>query len=160
MPGSGCQGYSQPGDGKCKALPHPLSPGKHASRARMCAFPGQHWHHQGWGLSGHPTAAWGGQGCVMDGGASPGTAGDWTWHLLPLLPPQGWRWVAIIHSHRGCGGSSLASPVIAPQLLSLFQMLDVTVSQLLSLQPSLAARVTPKHRDVKESWAQLQQVLR
>lgn len=40
------------------------------------------------------------------------------------------------------------------------QMLDVTVSQLLSLQPSLAARVSPKHRDVKESWARLQQALR
>lgn len=39
-------------------------------------------------------------------------------------------------------------------------MLDVTVSQLLSLQPSLAARVIPKHRDVKESWARLQQALR
>lgn len=34
------------------------------------------------------------------------------------------------------------------------------MSQLLSLQPSLAARVTPKHRDVKESWARLQQALR
>ncbi|XP_049687045.1 uncharacterized protein LOC126051620 isoform X5 [Accipiter gentilis] len=45
-------------------------------------------------------------------------------------------------------------------IASQVMMLDVTVSQLLSLQPSLAARVTPKHRDVKESWAQLQQVLR
>ncbi|XP_064270666.1 spectrin beta chain, non-erythrocytic 2-like isoform X6 [Passer domesticus] len=45
---------------------------------------------------------------------------------------------------------------IASQLM----MLDVTVSQLLNLQPSLAARVSSKHRDVKESWAQLQQALR
>ncbi|CAM9873279.1 unnamed protein product [Bubo scandiacus] len=45
-------------------------------------------------------------------------------------------------------------------IASQVMMLDVTMSQLLSLQPSLAARVTPKHRDVKESWAQLQQVLR
>ncbi|KAK2531617.1 Capn11 [Columba guinea] len=45
-------------------------------------------------------------------------------------------------------------------IASQVMMLDVTVSQLLSLQPSLAARVVPKHRDVKESWAQLQQVLR
>lgn len=27
MPGSGCQGHSQPGDGECKTLPRPLSPG-------------------------------------------------------------------------------------------------------------------------------------
>ncbi|XP_055672541.1 uncharacterized protein LOC114012550 isoform X1 [Falco peregrinus] len=45
-------------------------------------------------------------------------------------------------------------------IASQVMMLDVTVSQLLSLQPSLAAQVTPKHRDVKESWAQLQQTLR
>ncbi|XP_030303194.1 uncharacterized protein LOC115598044 isoform X2 [Calypte anna] len=45
-------------------------------------------------------------------------------------------------------------------IASQVMMLDVTVSQLLSLQPSLAARVTPKHRDVKEKWVQLQQVLR
>ncbi|XP_025978810.2 uncharacterized protein LOC112997153 isoform X3 [Dromaius novaehollandiae] len=45
-------------------------------------------------------------------------------------------------------------------MASQVMMLDVTVSQLLSLQPSLAARVTHKHRDVKESWAQLQQALR
>ncbi|KAM6279463.1 uncharacterized protein LJ264_001942 isoform 2-T2 [Porphyrio hochstetteri] len=45
-------------------------------------------------------------------------------------------------------------------IASQVMMLDVTVSQLLSLQPSLAARVVPKHRDVKESWAQLQQALR
>ncbi|XP_068532634.1 spectrin beta chain, non-erythrocytic 4-like isoform X3 [Anas acuta] len=45
-------------------------------------------------------------------------------------------------------------------IASQVMMLDVTVSQLLSLQPSLAARVTPKHRDVKESWARLQQALR
>ncbi|XP_051469858.1 uncharacterized protein LOC127382371 isoform X2 [Apus apus] len=45
-------------------------------------------------------------------------------------------------------------------MASQVMMLDVTVSQLLSLQPSLAARLTPKHRDVKERWAQLQQALR
>ncbi|KAM7117354.1 uncharacterized protein J5F26_002452 isoform 3-T3 [Ciconia maguari] len=45
-------------------------------------------------------------------------------------------------------------------IASQVMMLDVTVSQLLSLQPSLAAQVAPKHRDVKESWAQLQQALR
>ncbi|XP_064014873.1 uncharacterized protein LOC135183612 isoform X2 [Pogoniulus pusillus] len=45
-------------------------------------------------------------------------------------------------------------------IASQVMMLDVTVSQLLSLQPSLAAQVTSKHRDVKESWVQLQQVLR
>ncbi|XP_061847219.1 uncharacterized protein LOC133625000 isoform X2 [Colius striatus] len=45
-------------------------------------------------------------------------------------------------------------------IASQVMMLDVTVSQLLSLQPSLAARVSPKHRDVKESWVQLQQALR
>ncbi|PKU47149.1 calpain-11 isoform d [Limosa lapponica baueri] len=45
-------------------------------------------------------------------------------------------------------------------IASQVMMLDVTVSQLLSLQPSLAAQVTPKHRDVKERWAQLQQALR
>lgn len=27
MPGSGCQGHSQPGDGECKTPPRPLSPG-------------------------------------------------------------------------------------------------------------------------------------
>ncbi|KAM9016133.1 uncharacterized protein PRD47_005122 isoform 1-T1 [Ara ararauna] len=45
-------------------------------------------------------------------------------------------------------------------IASQVMMLDVTVSQLLSLQPSLAARVNLKHREVKESWAQLQQALR
>ncbi|XP_059697401.1 uncharacterized protein LOC132324852 isoform X6 [Haemorhous mexicanus] len=45
-------------------------------------------------------------------------------------------------------------------IASQVMMLDVTVSQLLNLQPSLAARVTSKHRDVKESWVQLQQALR
>ncbi|KAL9863941.1 uncharacterized protein GJ701_001884 isoform 2-T2 [Geothlypis trichas] len=45
-------------------------------------------------------------------------------------------------------------------IASQVMMLDVTVSQLLNLQPSLAARVTSKHRDVKDSWAQLQQALR
>ncbi|XP_069708619.1 spectrin beta chain, non-erythrocytic 2-like isoform X2 [Phaenicophaeus curvirostris] len=45
-------------------------------------------------------------------------------------------------------------------IASQVMMLDVTVSQLLSLQPSLADCVTSKHRDVKESWVQLQQALR
>ncbi|XP_025053592.1 uncharacterized protein LOC102373457 isoform X12 [Alligator sinensis] len=45
-------------------------------------------------------------------------------------------------------------------IASQVMMLDVTVSQLISLHPSLVARVTHKHRDVKESWARLQQVLR
>ncbi|KAJ7413527.1 spectrin beta chain, non-erythrocytic 2-like protein [Pitangus sulphuratus] len=45
-------------------------------------------------------------------------------------------------------------------IASQVMMLDVTMSQLLNLQPSLAAQVTSKHRDVKESWAQLQQALR
>ncbi|XP_048152341.1 uncharacterized protein LOC125322593 isoform X2 [Corvus hawaiiensis] len=45
-------------------------------------------------------------------------------------------------------------------IASQVMMLDVTVSQLLNLQPSLAARVSSRHRDVKESWAQLQQALR
>lgn len=38
------------------------------------------------------------------------------------------------------------------------QMLDVTVSQLTSLHPSLGAQVSLKHQDVKESWAQLQEL--
>ncbi|XP_067420832.1 uncharacterized protein [Emydura macquarii macquarii] len=45
-------------------------------------------------------------------------------------------------------------------IASQVMMLDVTMSQLISLHPSLAARVMHDHRDVKESWARLQQVLR
>nr|XP_006126579.1 uncharacterized protein LOC102448657 isoform X2 [Pelodiscus sinensis] len=45
-------------------------------------------------------------------------------------------------------------------IASQIMVLDVTMSQLISLHPSLAAQVLHKHRDVKESWAQLQQVLR
>ncbi|XP_059572826.1 uncharacterized protein LOC102559868 isoform X8 [Alligator mississippiensis] len=45
-------------------------------------------------------------------------------------------------------------------IASQVMILDVTVSQLISLHPSLVARVTHKHRDVKESWARLQEVLR
>ncbi|XP_019382358.1 PREDICTED: uncharacterized protein LOC109304334 isoform X2 [Gavialis gangeticus] len=45
-------------------------------------------------------------------------------------------------------------------IASQVMMLDVTVSQLISLHPSLVTRITHKHRDVKESWARLQQVLR
>ncbi|XP_042299883.1 uncharacterized protein LOC121917799 isoform X5 [Sceloporus undulatus] len=45
-------------------------------------------------------------------------------------------------------------------LASQVMMLDVTLSQLTSLHPSLVARVSLKHQDVKESWAQLQQLLR
>lgn len=118
MPGSGCQGHSQPGDGKCKALPRLLSPGEHPDGVRMCAFPGQRWHQQGWGLSGHPMAVWGGRDHVMDRGAALGAAGNQAWFSPPPLLPQGWWWVAITHSHHGCSGSSLASPVIAPRLLS------------------------------------------
>lgn len=119
---------------------------------------------------------WDGWGSITRGSrgpglAPPGAAGVQAWH------PQGQQGTRLgTHRlsrshraggelpsrtrHRGRSGSSLVSPVITPRLLSLLQMLDVTVSQLLSLQPSLAARVTPKHRDVKESWAQLQQALR
>ncbi|XP_053160357.1 uncharacterized protein LOC128348748 isoform X3 [Hemicordylus capensis] len=45
-------------------------------------------------------------------------------------------------------------------IASQVMMLDVTVSQLTSLHPSLLARVSLKHQDVKDSWAQLQQLLR
>ncbi|XP_066474712.1 spectrin beta chain, non-erythrocytic 2-like isoform X2 [Tiliqua scincoides] len=45
-------------------------------------------------------------------------------------------------------------------IASQIMMLDVTVSQLTSLHPSLVARVSLKHQDVKENWAQLQQLLR
>ncbi|XP_077198485.1 uncharacterized protein LOC143839818 isoform X2 [Paroedura picta] len=45
-------------------------------------------------------------------------------------------------------------------IASQVMMLDVTVSQLTSLHPSLIARVSLKHQDVKESWTQLQQLLR
>jgi len=115
VPGSGRQGHSQPGDGKCKALPRPLSPGEHPNREGTCALLSQHWHRPGWGLGGHPMATWGGQGCVMDGGTA---SGDRARCSPPLLLPQGWWWVAITHSHHGCGGLSPTSPVIAPWLLS------------------------------------------
>ncbi|KAJ6664695.1 hypothetical protein lerEdw1_006268 [Lerista edwardsae] len=45
-------------------------------------------------------------------------------------------------------------------IASQIMMLDVTVSQLTSLHPSLVARVSLKHQEVKENWAQLQQLLR
>ncbi|XP_044300895.1 uncharacterized protein LOC123030759 isoform X1 [Varanus komodoensis] len=45
-------------------------------------------------------------------------------------------------------------------LASQVMMLDVSVSQLTSLHPSLVARLSLKHQDVKESWTQLQQLLR
>ncbi|XP_026535552.1 uncharacterized protein LOC113420029 [Notechis scutatus] len=50
----------------------------------------------------------------------------------------------------------------ADVLLSVIhaKMLDVTMSQLISLHPSLAAQVSLKHQDIKESWARLQQLLR
>lgn len=95
----------------------------------------------------------------MDEGVSPGTAKNLGKALSASSAPRGLA--VITHPPRGHGGSSLMNPVsVTSQLFSLFQMLDVTVSQLLNLQPSLAARVTSKHRDVKESWAQLQQALR
>lgn len=62
MPGSGCQGHSQPGDGKYKRLPHSLSPGEHPSRGEMCV-PSQvsiGTNQQGWGVSGHLKDTWGG----------------------------------------------------------------------------------------------------
>ncbi|KAJ7340935.1 hypothetical protein JRQ81_004222 [Phrynocephalus forsythii] len=45
-------------------------------------------------------------------------------------------------------------------IASQVMMLDVTVSQLTSLHPSLEAQVSLKHQDVKESWAQLQELRR
>ncbi|XP_025023228.1 uncharacterized protein LOC103058937 isoform X2 [Python bivittatus] len=45
-------------------------------------------------------------------------------------------------------------------IASQVMMLDVTMSQLISLHPSLTAQVSLKHQDIKESWAQLQQLLR
>ncbi|XP_034283960.1 uncharacterized protein LOC117671845 isoform X2 [Pantherophis guttatus] len=45
-------------------------------------------------------------------------------------------------------------------IASQVMMLDVTMSQLISLHPSLAAQVSLKHQDIKESWARLQQLLR
>ncbi|XP_072847910.2 uncharacterized protein LOC110074663 isoform X3 [Pogona vitticeps] len=45
-------------------------------------------------------------------------------------------------------------------IASQVMMLDVAVSQLTSLHPSLGARVSLKHQDVKESWAQLQELWR
>ncbi|XP_069464952.1 uncharacterized protein [Ambystoma mexicanum] len=45
-------------------------------------------------------------------------------------------------------------------IASQIMMLDVTVSQLISLHPELAQRVTQKHRQVKESWGVLQQAVR
>ncbi|XP_070590319.1 uncharacterized protein [Erythrolamprus reginae] len=45
-------------------------------------------------------------------------------------------------------------------IASQVMVLDVTMSQLISLHPSLAAQVSLKHQDIKESWARLQQMLR
>ncbi|KAK9411893.1 hypothetical protein NXF25_003068 [Crotalus adamanteus] len=45
-------------------------------------------------------------------------------------------------------------------IASQVMMLDVTMSQLISLHPSLAAQVSLKHQDIKENWARLQQLLR
>lgn len=42
----------------------------------------------------------------------------------------------------------------------LHQMLDVTVSQLSNLHPSLADRVTQKQAEVKDCWALLQKTVR
>ncbi|XP_032041628.1 spectrin beta chain, non-erythrocytic 5-like isoform X2 [Aythya fuligula] len=68
-----------------------------------------------------------------------------------------WRSVCGVGKH---GEAEASRDRDVRDIASQVMMLDVTVSQLLSLQPSLAARVTPKHRDVKESWARLQQALR
>ncbi|XP_033000442.1 uncharacterized protein LOC117044110 isoform X4 [Lacerta agilis] len=72
-----------------------------------------------------------------------------------------------IHAKRRnlCGVGKQREPETSPDLdvrdiASQVMMLDVTVSQLISLHPSLVARVSHKHQDVKESWAQLQQLLR
>ncbi|XP_053238868.1 uncharacterized protein LOC128410983 isoform X2 [Podarcis raffonei] len=72
-----------------------------------------------------------------------------------------------IHAKRRnlCGVGKQREPETSPDLdvrdiASQVMMLDVTVSQLTSLHPSLVARVSLKHQDVKESWAQLQQLLR
>ncbi|XP_058879838.1 uncharacterized protein LOC117403325 isoform X2 [Acipenser ruthenus] len=45
-------------------------------------------------------------------------------------------------------------------IASQIMMLDVTVSQLSNLHPTLAERVTQKQREVKNSWALLQQTVR
>ncbi|XP_069092462.1 uncharacterized protein [Pleurodeles waltl] len=45
-------------------------------------------------------------------------------------------------------------------IASQIMMLDVTVSQLISLHPELAAGVTQKHQEVKRSWGVLQQAVR
>ncbi|XP_041105968.1 spectrin beta chain, non-erythrocytic 1-like isoform X5 [Polyodon spathula] len=45
-------------------------------------------------------------------------------------------------------------------IASQIMMLDVTVSQLSNLHPTLAERVTQKQRELKNSWALLQQALR
>uniref|UniRef100_A0A8C5SML0 PH domain-containing protein n=1 Tax=Laticauda laticaudata TaxID=8630 RepID=A0A8C5SML0_LATLA len=45
-------------------------------------------------------------------------------------------------------------------IASQVMMLDVTMSQLISLHPSLAAQVSLKHQDIKENWARLQQLSR
>nr|XP_034964067.1 uncharacterized protein LOC118081770 isoform X3 [Zootoca vivipara] len=72
-----------------------------------------------------------------------------------------------IHAKRRnlCGVGKQREPETSPDLdvrdiASQVMMLDVTVSQLTSLHPSLVARVSLKHQDVKESWTQLQQLLR
>ncbi|XP_061480822.1 spectrin beta chain, non-erythrocytic 1-like isoform X5 [Rhineura floridana] len=64
-----------------------------------------------------------------------------------------------------CGVGKWKEPETSPDLAvrdiaGQVMMLDVTVSQLISLHPSLMAQVSLKHQDVKESWAQLQQLLR
>lgn len=161
MPGSGCQGHSQPGDGECKTLPHPLSPWEHPDRGGMCAVPGQLCHHRAVGSVGTPQlCGWlrlcDGRGSLPGGSRGPGSALAASSAPAGLVvrvhhTPAPWPWWFV--PHEPCLHHFSAA-------LSLLQMLDVTMSQLLNLQPSLAARVTSKHRDVKESWAQLQQALR
>lgn len=42
----------------------------------------------------------------------------------------------------------------------LWQMLDVSVSQLAPLHPALAPSITQKQRELKDSWLQLQKDFR
>lgn len=42
----------------------------------------------------------------------------------------------------------------------MWQLLDVSVSQLANLHPSLAAGITRRQSEVKDSWALLQRVFR
>ncbi|XP_048339258.1 uncharacterized protein LOC125425723 isoform X2 [Sphaerodactylus townsendi] len=66
-------------------------------------------------------------------------------------------------SHCGVGKQREPEPSLDQDIrdiASQVMMLDITVSQLTSLHPSLITRVSLKHQEVKEIWAQLQQLLR